>query len=345
MIKFSPKKIAIFYDWLYTWGGAERVLLDLIEIFPTAEIYTTYYNPKKTKWLPKNTKIHHLNIPHFFENKLSILSPFMPILLEKYNFDKYDIVLSMGTIFNNCLLTKPKTKYISYTLTPNRYLKKYPIYKPVDKIFSKRPDKIISISKTIQSRITESYNINSDIIYPGIDTKEFKPKVKSSNKYYLVVSRLVPHKKVDQAIKACINLKKKLIIVGTGREEEKLKLLAKNYSDIEFRKNISDIELVNLYQNCKALISPQVEDFGISNIECMACGKPVIALDSGGNAETIKHLETGYLYKNQTTACLQESILKFQKLIFTQEKCTNRAQYFSKTKFMLDWNQEINEKY
>lgn len=354
MPKYYPLtnlKIAIFYDWLTVWGGAERLLLSILKIYPRAQLFTTFYDPQKTKWLPKGINIKYINyFPKFFQNKQAILAPLMPVLLERYNFDKYDILFSIGTIYPHCLLTKPHTKHICYLLTPNRYLyspkTKIPaIFKSFDSIYMHRPDHILTTSKTVSARIKNTYNLDSHIIYPGIDTKYFFPKTgdRANKEYFLCVSRLVPYKKIDLAIHACGQLNLPLQIVGDGRQLSYLKTQAKNYQNIQFLGLVSDSKLRELYQNCRALISPQYEDFGLSNLEVQSCGKPVIAYNAGGNQETIVSGQTGLFFNQQSILSLKHAIKNFNSKHFSAKSCRKQALKFNQSKFMLNLSRTINE--
>jgi glycosyltransferase involved in cell wall biosynthesis len=273
----------------------------------------------------------------------------MPIFLERYNFDNYDVLLSMGSIYPHCLLTKPDTSYLCYLLTPNRYLykpkSKIPaFFRKLDSIYIKRPDQILTISQTTAARIKDNYHINPRIISPGVDTDFFVPDVKHySSNYYLCVSRLVPYKKIDLAIKACGELNLQLKIVGKGRSFKKLKLLAKQYSNISFEGEVPNSVLRQLYQNCKGLISPQLEDFGLANLEVQACGKPVIAFNKGGNAETIVNEKTGVFFNQQNIASLKQAILDFEQKTFSVADCRQQALKFSEKSFMLNLSNTIHD--
>jgi glycosyltransferase involved in cell wall biosynthesis len=237
-------KIALFYDWLNQWGGAEKVLLDLIKIYPEAPIYTLIHDQKKTNWLPKKTKVitSFVNKLPFAKNNPFFYTPLYSIALEQFDFSNFDIVISTSSTIGHCLLTQPNSIFICYFHNVNRhiYQQKYfwPInkiisnYKKTDYIFSKRPDFLFCNSRTVQERIKNIYKRKAKIIYPGINTSFFTPSfTKTTEKYFLTVSRLVAHKKVELAIQACHQLKQKLYIVGTGRNKNKLQKLIKSIKD------------------------------------------------------------------------------------------------------------------
>ena len=348
-------KVAIFYDWLNQWGGAEKVLLDILKIFPQAEIFTLIHDQKKTNWLPKKYKINTSFIQKLPLSKKSrlIYTPLYSFALEQFNFSNFDLVVSTSAVSGHCLLTPPSTLFICYLHNTNRYLYQTPqefkwlnpllkIYKKIDFIFAQRPDYLLCNSQTVQKRIKKNYHRSSQVIYPGIDLNFFKAsnkKKNSSDKYFLIVSRLVKHKRIDLAIKACHQLKKKLIIVGQGRYQQYLldlveELGAKN---ITFTNQASQQELLNLYQNCQALICPQLEDFGLTPIEAQACGKPVIAFNRGGLTETIVPNKTGLFFNQQSVKSLKEALKKFSPKNFKKIDCLNNAKRFSQANFVLNF--------
>lgn len=347
-ISYKDKQsVAIFYDRLNTWGGAERLLLDILTIYPHADLYTTVYDPQKTTWLRGNYNVYFTKLNgKLFQKYQGLFSVIYPILLEKFKFDKYDLLISLGSLFNHTLLTKPKTKYINYCLTPNRYLyqnQQFGVYKKIDKIFSSRPDNFLAISQTVKKRISAYYQRESDVVYPGIDTNYFLPTPNPKNDYYLAVSRFVPHKKLDLLIETFKKVNKRLVLVGEGREAKYLKNLAEGFSNISFSNFVNNTKLLKLYQNCTALISPQEEDFGLTNLEAMSCGRPVIAYSKGGNLETIIHLKTGIFfhkqnYKNIISAL---NILETQKI--DPQACRQQALKFSRENFMLNFKNKIHE--
>jgi glycosyltransferase involved in cell wall biosynthesis len=354
MVKHIPK-VAIFFDWLNQWGGAERVLQDIVSIFPDAPIYTLVYDPVKTSWLPQKVKIFPsiLNKFPFSKNNPLLYTPIYDLILEQFDLSQYDIIISTTSTVGHSLLTKPDSLFICYFHNINRYLYNTPndywylkpllkVYESIDKIESCRPDKIFCNSQTVYDRIKNIYKKSATIINPGIDTNFFKPSPKSSNFYFLIVNRLVPHKNTDIVIKAFKNLPYKLNIIGTGRYQNKLKLLAHDNPNIHFLGNVSQNELLNYYQNCRALISPQIEDFGLTQIEAQACGKPVIALGIGGNTETVINGKTGIYFTKATPQLFSECIKTFINKKFSKNACRINSLRFSRQIFMLNFKQAVD---
>lgn len=355
----SQPKVALFYDWLNQWGGAEKVLLNLIKIFPDAPVFTLVHDPKKTKWLPKKTKVitsFIQNLPWSLKNPI-LYTSFYSVALEQFDFSQFDIVISTTSISGHCLLTSPKTLFICYFHNPNRYVYQTPkqfkilkpllnIYQKIDKIYAQRPDVLLCNSQTVQQRIQKHYHRSAKIIHPGVDTDFFVPTTHPDNsqKYFLIVSRLVYHKRIDLAIKACHQLNKKLIIVGQGRDKQELVKLKNKLDDpnIIFLGKIKQNHLLELYQNCQALICPQLEDFGLTPIEAQACGKPVIAFKKGGITETVINGKTGIFFKKQNIKSISLAIKKFNSKKFKKTDCINNASKFSDKLFMLNFRKVIN---
>jgi glycosyltransferase involved in cell wall biosynthesis len=354
----SPK-IALYYDWLNQWGGAEKVLLDLIKVFPKAPILTLVYNPKKTDWLPKNVKIisSFINKLPFSKRNPIFYTPLYSLALEQFDLSKFDIVISTTSNIGHGLITQPKQLFVCYLHNVNRYVYQTPKtyswlkpllkkYKKIDFIYSKRPDYLLCNSQTVQERIKTHYHRDSKILYPGIDINFFIPAKDTTtpkDKYFLVVSRLVPHKKIGLVIKTCSKLKLNLKIVGEGRQKKELQKLIYKYtnSKIELLGMVTDRQLLSLYQNCQALICPQEEDFGLTSIEAQACGKPVIAFNKGGFTETVINKVTGLLFNHQTVKSLAKALEQFNPDKFLTKDCINNAKRFSNKIFMLNFKQTI----
>jgi len=348
-------KVAICYDRVNKWGGAERVLLILNEMFPDAPLYTSVYDSKKAPWAKKFPKVYTSFLQNilFAKNRHEFLGTLMPFVFESHDFSRYDLVISVTSEAAKGIITLPKTKHICYMLTPTRYLWSHHdeyfenrllrfISRPFinylrkwDKIASKRPDKIVAISKTSQKRIKKYYGLDSIVIYPPLSLEISKKKVKKNKDYYLLVSRLVPYKKVNLAVKAFNKLNKKLIVVGTGSQKRKLKSMAN--SNIEFKGSVTDKELGKLYSGAKALIFPHEEDFGLTSIEAQSFGVPVIALKKGGAKETVIEGKTGILFEKQTPESIMKGVEKFEKLRFNKETIKNNAKTYSKENFKKDF--------
>ncbi len=357
-------KVAIVYDRVNKFGGAERVLLTLHEMFPEAPLYTSVYDQENAEWASQFPKIYTSflqNIP-FAKKYNELFGWLMPLAFESFDFKNYDLVISVTSEAAKGIITNTNTEHVCYMLTPTRYLWsgyteyfKNPILKfiskPVvsylkwwDKVASTRPDEIIAISSEVQKRIKKYYMRESEIIYPPVeDISSYRKnsllrvsaKQKTSrqflldmNQYFLYVGRLVKYKKVDLLVDTFNELGLPLIIVGTGAEEKRLKMQAK--SNIKFFGAVPDSKLVKIYQNAKGFMMPQDEDFGITAVEAQSFGVPVIAYKSGGAIDTVIDGKTGIFFDNQSVSSLKEAIAKFDTISFNSGYLITNAKRFGK---------------
>lgn len=343
-------RVAIVYDRVNKWGGAERVLLVLHKMFPDAPLYTSVYNPATAGWAKVFPEIKTSFLQRFplAKTRHDLYAVLMPLVFESFDFSRYNLVISVTSEAAKGIITKPGTLHICYCLTPTRYLwSGYNDYihtplrrtflKPAisylkrwDKIAAQRPDMLIGISNTVSDRIKTYHNRTAPVIYPPVESHT--ALLGKQSEYYLMVSRLVPYKKVDLAIRVFNLLKKPLVIVGTGSEERRLKKTANE--NIVFAGFVSEEKLAEYYHNCRALIFPQEEDFGIAAVEAQMAGKPVIAYKKGGAAETVVEGETGIFFDKQTPENLIEAINIFENRKFSAKDCWKNAQKFSERKFL-----------
>ena len=353
-ISLMPK-VALFYDWLNQYGGAEKVLLSLLRLYPDAPVYTLVYDPQKTPWLPPQTKVitSFINRLPFSRNNPLIYTPLYDLALEQFDFSDYDIVISTTSVVGHSLITPPHTLFICYYHNLNRYLYFTPakysflkpllkIYQKIDAIYARRPDHSFCNSQTVKTRLANKLHLQAQVICPGIDVNYFQPIASPSQDYFLLVSRLVPHKNIDLVIKAFRNLPYKLIIVGTGRELANLKSLAKNNPRISFAGSVSSSRLLGLYQNCQAVLCPQLEDFGLVALEAQSCGRPVIGLNQGGNTETVINGQTGYLFSKPTIGAISTAVSEFSAKKYDPALCRQNALRFSEDQFMLNFKKAVD---
>lgn len=352
-------KVAIVYDRVNKWGGAERVLLALHEMYPNAPLYTSVYDKKNAPWakvFPKVITSFLQNIPLAKSNH-EFFAPFMPFAFSFFDFSKYDIVISVTSEFAKGVKTNGKTIHICYCLTPTRYLWSHydeyfknqafktiaqPIVSHLRKLdlkASSKPDLMISISNEIQKRIKKYYKRRSEIVFPPVEISKGR-LVGGDKKYYLVVGRLVKYKKVDLVVKTFNELGYSLVVVGTGREEDVLKSFANK--NIQFVGKVTDKKLKNYYKNARALIMPQEEDFGIVAVEAQLYGVPVIAYNKGGARDTVVDGKTGIFFKKQNTKSLNEAILRFEKMNFKADNLITNAKKFSQEKFKREFGKIVN---
>lgn len=345
---FKKTNIAIIYDWIDKWGGVERVLLTLHEMFPHAPVYTSYFDPEGAVWA-KTFKIKTSFLQKFpdFIKKNRILSlPFFPFAFESFNFSQYDVVISVTSSFAKSIITKPKTLHLCYLLTPTRYFwfmrRQYNVpqvgyFRKWDYLAAQRADKIISISKTVAARCYQYYKRESEVVYPPFDIdywEKIKSEIRNSkfktaehnkmnlrqlnSKFYLVVSRLEPYKKIDLVIETFNQLNYQLVIIGEGTQKDKLKKIAGK--NIIFLSGLTDQELGGFYSKAQALIMPQEEDFGYTALEAQFFGCPVIAYGKGGALETILEEKTGLFFSNQTKESLLAALERFHLIAYNLKK-------------------------
>lgn len=354
--------IALVHDWITNVSGAEKVLLALIEIFPEADIYTTVFDKKKAQIFSQyRINTSYLQKYSIFRNKREALIPYAPLAFESFDFSNYDLVISSTTYAAKGIITKPQTLHISYCHTPTRYLWEPHLdnraqkgafsavrkgvshkLKMWDLVASSRPDYYIANSETVKKRIEKYYRRDAEVIYPPVDIVKYSPPTEEGvEEYYLFVSRLIDYKKADIAIQAFNNNKKILRIVGAGPQEKLLRLMANN--NIKFLGRISDEELLKQYQHARAFIFTAEEDFGIVPVEAMACGRPVIAYGYGGASETVVDGVTGVLFNRQEADCLENAIELFEKQKFDSTTIRNRAEEFSKQKFIQKFKKTVDK--
>ncbi len=358
-------KIAIVCDWLTTMGGAERVIAGLHQLFPNAPIYTSLYNSKtirgfenayiitsKLQYIP-GAKRHH-----------QWVFPFMPSAFERFDMSSYDIVISSSHSCAKGIITKPNTLHVSYCHTPMRYawdnsiryIKEYHANKIAkiaapffihklrmwDRLSAERVDEFIANSHHVQKRIQKFYRRPSSIIYPFIEAKNFRYD-RPREDFYLAVGRLTSYKKFDLLIEAFNELGLPLKIVGTGGSYPLLKKMA--HKNIEFLGYVDDAMRNELYQKAKALLFPQEEDFGITPLEAMASGCPIIAYGKGGALETIVDGSTGIFFKEQLKDSLVAAVRKCEDKKWNASIIRLQAEKFDKGIFHQKILQFLEEKY
>lgn len=361
-------RIAIVHDWLTNLGGGERVVDALSEAFVDAPIYTSVYNPEGiTIFEHKKVVSSFLQNWPLSKSKHQIYPMLRRYAFESFDFSNFDVVISSSSAESKGIITSTQTLHLSYIHTPTRYYwsgyKDYiqnpglGIFSPAARFFlpkvvnkmrywdyaaAQRPDYLIANSKTVQDRIRKYYNRDSRVIFPPVEVDKFNVTEKDKD-YYLVVSRLIPYKRVDLAVLACSRLKKKLIVVGNGPELGPLRKLASD--DVEFVEKADDQHVRNLYKYAKGFIFTAYEDFGITPVEAMASGVPVIAYGKGGASESVVDKKTGLFFDEQTPDCLEAAILDFERLNFSKKIIRQHSEKFSKNRFVDDIKKMISEKY
>lgn len=380
--RLEPPKVALICDWLVNVGGAERVLLELHKMFPDAPIYTSKYNERGIDWF-KDAEVKTGYLQHFPNCTRKIIGPLRSRWFRKLDLTSYDLVISVtgaeakGVYTGGGKQTEHKTEHICFCHVPTQYYwglyddyMKDPGFgflnplarlglkifvKPMrkrDLAASKRPDYYVTISKYAKEEIKRFYKREATIIYPPVDTKTFlreKSNRETVENYFITTSRFVNWKRLDLAIEACIKTNQKLILIGEGPEEKKLKRLAKNHKNIIFLPKMDQKGLKKYLENAAAYLFPSKEPFGIAPVEALAAGCPVIAYKEGGALDYIKDKENGLFFNEQTTNSLAAAIEEFLKLkedkkSFPAKKISDSALPFDTEIFKAKMKEFIDEK-
>ncbi len=345
-------QVALVHDWLNQIGGAEDVLETLVGMFPNAPIYTSMYWPEgmpemyrawdiRTTWIDRLPGVHRHHQPYL---------PLYPLSFARLDLSNYDLVLSNKSGFCHGVQTGDAL-HICYCLTPTRYVWDFEGYaarealpdalksvlRPIIKLLcqwdfqaAQRVDHFVAISRAVQARIRRYYGRDSIIIYPPVDTTRFQP-TSSRGDYYLIVSRLVPYKRIDLAVRAFNRLGLPLVIAGAGRDREALEALAG--PTITFLGYVPDEDLPNLFARCRAYVLPGVEDFCITPVQAQAAGRPVIAYGSGGALDTVIEGQTGVFFHQPTPEALAAAVCAFEPDAMDPSACVQNAARFDAKMF------------
>lgn len=357
-------KVAVVHDYLNQFGGAERCVAAMLEAFPNADLYASFYVPEDTFDAFRRIKVHTSFMQHIPGIRRHYRKYFMVYTkaFEQFDFSGYDVILSSSSAYAKFAIPGSETLHLCYCYTPMRFAWQFDHYvaqenwpiavskivrpfigrlREYDRESLDRVHHFCAISQYVRRRISDCYGREADIIYPPVDAERFYISENPEN-YFLVVSRLVAHKRIDIVVKAFNQLGFPLKIVGFGPQLNKLRQHAKG--NIEFLQLIDDFTLSELYSKCRALIVPSMEEFGLTSLEAMASGRPVIALRGGGVIETMIPYEphgghgeeyyTGMFFDEQTSTSLSEAIARFEKVGFDSESIRSYAMQFDKQLFI-----------
>jgi glycosyltransferase involved in cell wall biosynthesis len=346
-------RVAIVHDWLNQIGGAEGVLEVLVEMFPDAPIYTSMYWPGgmpgayrrwdiRTTWMDRLPGIYHHHQPYLL---------LYPLAFGSMQLDGYDLVLSNKSAFCLGVKTPPGTRHICYCLTPTRFVWDFGTYVSREGVGSAaqrlispflprlqrweraaadRVDALVAISEEVQVRIERFYRRKSAIIHPPVHTERFAPADRHDD-YFLIVSRLIPYKRIDLAVRAFNDLGLPLWIGGEGRDRQSLEAMAG--PNVRFLGHIPDGELAPLLAHCRAFVFPGLEDFGITPVEAMAAGRPVIAYAGGGALDSVAEGVTGTFFHEQTPESLASAVRRFDGAAFDPAAIRAHAEQFDVSVF------------
>lgn len=359
-------KIALIHDHLAQDGGAEKVLRVFANMFPEAPIYTLLAEKEVAKNFGDRLRTSIIQRLPGGVKHYQWYMPFMPMAVEFFDLNEFDIVLSDASAFAKGVITGTDTLHICYCHTPTRYIWDYTHQyikelhhnKYLKKIISlilnyirlwdrqaaDRVDFYIANSKTVQKRILKYYRRSSEVIYPPVEIDNFQV-ADTVGEYFLIGGRLAPYKRVDIVVESFVKSGLPLKIFGDGVDLPRLRRLAAGAPNIEFLGRVDERRKAELYRRCRAFINPQEEDFGITALEAMACGRPVIAYRRGGATETVIDGVTGLFFAKQTVESLGEAVRRFADLTFTPSIIRQHAEKFSTKRFKTEIEAFINEKY
>lgn len=360
MQKSSPK-VAIIHEYLVKYGGAERVLEALLQLYPKATVHTLLYDRDSMSEAIQNASIvtSKLNRKRWAHTNLNRARFVMPFHIEGFDLSEYDLVISSAHSFAKGVITRPETLHICYCHTPTRYLwhqseeasrhvggifrRFLPLgmayFRIWDYAAAQRPDYYLCNSKAVQSRIQKFYRREAVILHPPVRTEAFTPKPWDSNLPLLVVGRLEPHKRIDLVVDAATSNKWRLVVVGTGSQLAFLKRRAG--PTVEFLGFVADQQLPKILQESSGLVFPQEEDFGITAIEALAAGRPVIAY-AGGSAKEILSGKEAVFFAKPTVGALEEAVATFRERAWNPKELAQAAARFSTEAFQNGFKKQVD---
>lgn len=352
----KPLKVAIVCDWLLGIGGAERVVRELHLMFPEAPIYTSQYNPRRLDWF------EDADVRTGWMQKLpKRLKKFFPVFRAFYfgrlDLSEYDLVLSSSGAEAKAVKTRKDALHICYCHSPTHYYWiRYDEYlknpgfgkfnflarlglrllvgpmKRWDRHAAENPDIMIANSTHIQEMIKKHYKRDSTIVFPPVDVSRFKVSGKPESRHgFVIAGRQAPYKRFDLAVEACTQLKVPLIVIGNGPEHKRLEKLAGR--NVTFLTNVSDTEMVNHFSTALGFIFPGMEDFGITAVEALASGTPLIAYNKGGSRDFVT-AKTGVTFEKQTVESLVKALESFNPGRYNPDEIAQFAQQFSTATFV-----------
>ncbi len=349
MTTVASPRVALIASWLNQYGGAERVLEAAHAVFPDAPVFTSTYWPPAmpAAYQSWDIRVSFLDRLPLGRKNQRLLLPLYPRACESLDLRGYDILLSITSAFAHGVRVPPGARHICYCLTPARFLWGYrgyvererigrlprlmlPLFiaplRAWDRRAADRVTQFVAISETVRARIAQYYQRDSTIIYPPVDVDRFS-MVDARGDYFLILSRLVPYKRIDLAVQAFNELGLPLVIAGDGRDRARLQEMAK--PNVKFLGRVSDEAGRDLLARCRAFLFPGEEDFGITPLEANACGRPVIAFAAGGALETTLEGVTGEFFREPTARSLADVVRAFDDKKYDPATIYQHAEKFS----------------
>ncbi len=358
-------RVAYVHDWLITRSGAERVLEEMLRVVEGSRIFTLFYKPEQFRGSPISKvpveESFLARLPGAYGYYRSLL-PLMPVAVESFDLSEYDLIISSSHAVAKGVLPHPGQVHISYVHTPMRYAwdlthqymtsigrLKRAVARIVlnyvrlwDYASAQRVDTFVANSRTVAARIKRYYGREAKVIYPPVDVHRFRLS-NSVEDYFVVVARLVPYKKVDVIVEAFNRLGLRLLVVGEGPEKKRIKGLAGK--NVEVLGRVGDGELIEILSKARAFVFAAYEDFGISPVEAMASGVPVIAYGKGGVTESVENGKSGVFFMEQTPEAISEAVRRFIKIEdrFVREEIRKGAMRFAPERFRREFSEVVEE--
>jgi glycosyltransferase involved in cell wall biosynthesis len=353
-----PLKVALVHDFLLDLRGAERVFLAMCDVWPDADIYTAVYDEDGTEGRFSHRRVHtsFLQRLHVSSHSFRPLLPLYPAAIESFELSGYDVVVSSSSAWAHAVICDDPTVHVWYCHNPFRYAwndrdrtlaARDPLTRSLLSLIfrrwrqwdcraAERVDRYLTNSRTTQARIRAYFGREAAIVHPPVETGRFRPG--PVGEHYLVLSELMPHKRIDTAIRAFNRLGRPLIVAGDGPDSRRLRRLAG--PNVSFAGRVSDSEVERLLSSCRALVLTAIEEFGIAAVEAQAAGRPVIALRGGGALETIREGITGFLWAGGPDE-LAAAVEAFDDTAVDPRLCVENAARFDADRFKEALPQEV----
>lgn len=347
-------RVALAHDYLVERGGAEKVLAALHEVFPEAPVYTAVFNPDTTLDAFRGADVRTSFLQRLGPDpsRYRAYLPLYPLAFRRFDLQGYDLVISSASAFAKGVRKGPDARHVCYCHTPPRFVWQYqeanqrerhsfasrltlaalrPWLERVDRAGAAGVDRFLANSQHVAARIAFAYGARATVLPPPIACAQFTPSAQLGD-FFLVLSRLVPYKRIDVVVEAFNRMRWPLLIVGDGRDRPRLERLAR-FEGIQFLGFRSDSAVRALLSSCQALIVPGEEDFGMTALEANASGRPVIAYGAGGALETVRPGETGITFAEQDVDALLAALDEFQRCAFDTETLLSHARRFDTSRF------------
>jgi glycosyltransferase involved in cell wall biosynthesis len=368
----EPGRVAIVHDWLTGMRGGEAILDVICELFPQADLFTLLQTDYKMSPAILNGRpVHHSFLQHLmglrqFSRGYRKLLPVFPKAIESLDLSRFDLILSNTHCVAKGVRKRPGAVHVAYVSTPMRYIwdmfdeyfgpgksspavtfaarKVRPYLQRWDVRTNDGVDLMLANSRFVQERIKNFWHRDSTVVHPFFDREKFGAKFEEPKDYYLIVSAFAPYKRIDLAVEAFVKSGRRLVVIGKGQDEEKLKKMAKGHANVQFLGGLSNEALGEFYRKARAFLFPGLEDFGITPLEAMYCGRPVVAYGKGGLLDTVTR-ETGVFFPEQTVASLNEAVAELEKNLdrFRPEAARARALEFTREHFRREYLENLRK--